>query len=217
MQSPVPAVFAHAVACVQCRTKHVRCDSKLPQCGRCARGGIACQYIQSRRGVRGPKAVARTSLAQAAPFPARTDAITLDDNMTNTNFDDLMWMDNLTNDQENDIDSGKGSASVSDVPELGSYESFAIDTRLPSYFTSIQQERPQCNAFVDTIDTTAADDRVNERLIALFYAHFYPAHPFLVPLAYYEQNRHHLPQSLKEAVQLIGSHFVTPTKGLASV
>jgi len=75
-----------SLACIQCRTRHVRCDAKKPQCGRCTSRGEQCQYAESRRGglTRTAKA-ARRSLAatesrtaslerifeSAFPFPQR--------------------------------------------------------------------------------------------------------------------------------------------------
>ncbi|KAH7071777.1 hypothetical protein FB567DRAFT_538792 [Paraphoma chrysanthemicola] len=39
-----------SLACVQCRSRHVRCDSTQPPCGRCKRDGKECTYLASRRG-----------------------------------------------------------------------------------------------------------------------------------------------------------------------
>ncbi|KAF5621104.1 C6 transcription factor [Fusarium tjaetaba] len=39
-----------SLACLECRTKHVKCDAKQPRCGRCLAYDKACQYTASRRG-----------------------------------------------------------------------------------------------------------------------------------------------------------------------
>ncbi|ORY55458.1 uncharacterized protein BCR38DRAFT_124402 [Pseudomassariella vexata] len=44
-----------SVACVQCRSKHVKCDATLPCCLRCKAEDKPCFYAKSRRGIRDPK------------------------------------------------------------------------------------------------------------------------------------------------------------------
>ena len=38
------------LACIQCRNRHVKCDSTQPACNRCRRDGKECIYQKSRRG-----------------------------------------------------------------------------------------------------------------------------------------------------------------------
>lgn len=45
---------AVAVACVQCRSRHLKCDGAT-RCSRCVAEGIACSYVKSRRGWKGPR------------------------------------------------------------------------------------------------------------------------------------------------------------------
>ncbi|KAJ4137459.1 hypothetical protein NW768_003046 [Fusarium equiseti] len=44
-----------SIACIQCRSKHSRCDGYMPSCTRCKNDGKVCQYAKSRRGIRDPK------------------------------------------------------------------------------------------------------------------------------------------------------------------
>ncbi|KAI0007769.1 hypothetical protein F4779DRAFT_590526 [Xylariaceae sp. FL0662B] len=44
-----------SLACVQCRSKHVKCDATLPACNRCQLEDKPCFYAKSRRGIRDPK------------------------------------------------------------------------------------------------------------------------------------------------------------------
>lgn len=46
---PVP------LACTECRNRHMKCDAKSPICSRCQSEERQCQYIQSRRGYKGPR------------------------------------------------------------------------------------------------------------------------------------------------------------------
>ncbi|KAI1378707.1 hypothetical protein F4677DRAFT_443191 [Hypoxylon crocopeplum] len=57
-----------SLACVQCRSKHVKCDATLPACNRCQQEDKPCFYAKSRRGIRDPK---KRSLISDKP-PATT-------------------------------------------------------------------------------------------------------------------------------------------------
>jgi hypothetical protein len=50
------------LACVQCRSRHVKCDSNQPICNRCRRDGKECNYQKSRRGGLNKEALARRRL-----------------------------------------------------------------------------------------------------------------------------------------------------------
>ncbi|KAF2648095.1 hypothetical protein K491DRAFT_550174, partial [Lophiostoma macrostomum CBS 122681] len=49
-------------ACIQCRSRHVKCDSTQPVCTRCRRDGKDCTYTKSRRGGLDKAALARRRL-----------------------------------------------------------------------------------------------------------------------------------------------------------
>jgi len=57
---------AVAVACVQCRSRHLKCDGAA-RCSRCVAEGIACTYVKSRRGWKGPR---KSTRLQSAPVNA---------------------------------------------------------------------------------------------------------------------------------------------------
>lgn len=50
------------LACVQCRTRHVKCGAEQPVCNRCRRDGKECVYQKSRRGGLDKAALARRRL-----------------------------------------------------------------------------------------------------------------------------------------------------------
>ncbi|KAI3324777.1 hypothetical protein HD806DRAFT_54904 [Xylariaceae sp. AK1471] len=56
-----------SLACVQCRSKHVKCDATQPACGRCLQEGKPCYYAKSRRGIRDPKK--RSLIPDRPPIP----------------------------------------------------------------------------------------------------------------------------------------------------
>lgn len=43
-----------AVACVQCRSRHLKCDGGV-RCSRCRTDNVECTYIKSRRGWKGKR------------------------------------------------------------------------------------------------------------------------------------------------------------------
>jgi hypothetical protein len=45
---------AVAVACIACRTRHLKCDGDR-RCGRCRADGLSCEYVKSRRGFKGSR------------------------------------------------------------------------------------------------------------------------------------------------------------------
>lgn len=47
-----PVAVRVSLACVQCRSRHLRCDAITPICTRCVREKSECTYLKSRRGGR---------------------------------------------------------------------------------------------------------------------------------------------------------------------
>ncbi|KAL4900137.1 hypothetical protein BDW74DRAFT_104479 [Aspergillus multicolor] len=54
-ERPIPSTRRVSLACVPCRSKHLRCDATTPVCGRCRDEGLQCVYLKSRRGGRRTK------------------------------------------------------------------------------------------------------------------------------------------------------------------
>jgi hypothetical protein len=50
------------LACINCRSRHVKCDATQPICNRCKRDGKECDYQKSRRGGLDKAALARRKL-----------------------------------------------------------------------------------------------------------------------------------------------------------
>ncbi|KAG9239109.1 hypothetical protein BJ875DRAFT_243226 [Amylocarpus encephaloides] len=53
-------------ACVQCRSKHLKCDGLTP-CSRCSANSFECIFVRSRRGFKGPRKNATQGKIPAAP------------------------------------------------------------------------------------------------------------------------------------------------------
>ncbi|KAL4944127.1 hypothetical protein BDV06DRAFT_116930 [Aspergillus oleicola] len=52
MSNKTPSNRRVSLACVPCRSKHLRCDATTPLCTRCRDEGLQCVYMKSRRGGR---------------------------------------------------------------------------------------------------------------------------------------------------------------------
>ncbi|KAF4975863.1 hypothetical protein FZEAL_7404 [Fusarium zealandicum] len=66
------ARFRTSLACVPCRSKHVKCDGVLPACERCQLDEKACIYAKSRRGIRDPRK--RSMMKDEAPTSDQDEA-----------------------------------------------------------------------------------------------------------------------------------------------
>lgn len=63
-----------SLACLPCRSRHLKCDGKRPCCTRCAEFGKQCNYAQSRRGGLDRAALAeRRKRLTATEEPSRSD------------------------------------------------------------------------------------------------------------------------------------------------
>ncbi|KAH8426147.1 uncharacterized protein LDX57_003888 [Aspergillus melleus] len=49
-QSSPTAISSTAVACLNCREKHLKCDGNVSGCGRCRTLNLSCYFVPSRRG-----------------------------------------------------------------------------------------------------------------------------------------------------------------------
>lgn len=54
-----------AVACVPCRSRHLKCDGGV-RCSRCRADGVECTYIKSRRGWKGKRKTKDDNSGQVA-------------------------------------------------------------------------------------------------------------------------------------------------------
>ncbi|KAH0527062.1 hypothetical protein TsFJ059_002106 [Trichoderma semiorbis] len=59
-------VTRSSLACLACRSRHVKCDGKKPSCSRCDESGRLCNYAKSRRGGLGRAALTRLRQLAAA-------------------------------------------------------------------------------------------------------------------------------------------------------
>ncbi|KAH7313975.1 hypothetical protein B0I35DRAFT_280512 [Stachybotrys elegans] len=175
-------------ACLACREKHLKCDGQTPLCRRCAAGGLACIYVQSRRGQRTNMAKPNTSAQShlcSQPSPQSTT-------MTRSPAPPGLGLG---------IGGGNGVE-----PQLG---------LVPGSLPTLQTQQLHNDAYSEEtvsmpcLDSGTPDDTY---LIGLYYRYVHPAHPFLLPLQLYQQNRGVFPGHLKRAMYFIASHHHMSTE-----
>jgi hypothetical protein len=95
-QSDTNCIERVALACIQCRSRHVKCDSNQPVCNRCRRESKECIYQKSRRGGLDKAALARRRM-KLQQVSASTYDSSSDPTPTSTlHGDDLVYNGNLS-------------------------------------------------------------------------------------------------------------------------
>lgn len=167
-------------ACVQCRSKHLKCDGLNP-CTRCLSNSFECLYVRSRRGFKGPR---RNGTQGKAPSVAGSATSCL---LVNPNA---------------------VSRGASNVPSgLVTPPDQRLLT-LPRSVDLPLLDTPQELVWHDAKGLPSGLD-LRERCIEAFYYHFYPAHPFVLPRTSYYALRKEKPLAhLEAAMRYVGSFYV---------
>lgn len=214
-------------ACVECRSRHLKCDSGMPVCGRCQYEERQCQYVQSRRGHKGPRK--RRISSTIDPIPE--DLLAWETNTREINNISFEQMTNTMAYSIADVSSRSLAIAKSQGPQTSKFispfdsvpdqESFStpyeelllpLSCVIPNEQPSKEQgvfDKPSSNH-----RTLIRDVEFTERTksLELYYLHFHRSHPILLPRnilfgASFEQ----FPSCLKKVMQFIGSHYLSKT------
>jgi hypothetical protein len=141
------------LACVQCRSRHVKCDATQPICIRCQRDGKECVYQKSRRGGLDKAALARRRLRlqQEAERAQQEKNSQIDENLTSI----------TTVAEPLPVTSRNGFEIASHLPQSNSVS--ILETQLP-------------------ISNSLAFQVSSDRLLELFFENFWPSFPIILPL-----------------------------------
>lgn len=178
-------------ACVQCRSKHLKCDGLSP-CTRCSSNSFECVYVRSRRGFKGP----RRNGANGTPSKVSSVSGPLDRSCPMINPGATRGASNVPS----------GLATPPDhrlqtLPRAIDLPLFDIGQELVSF-----EPKP----LPPGLD-------LRERCIEAFFYHFYPAHPFILPRdAFFTLRKERPLDHLEAAVRYVGSFYVpqAPTVAL---
>lgn len=142
-----------SLACLPCRSRHLKCDATRPQCNRCLEVARHCQYAPSRRGGldraalaerRGRLALAGSTAAPDSPriqSPQTTPAVAADQEPTSR----LVELPDLTDDFDvlaASIKDNGNSASVSPPTLRMHVEDIETDNLVTSYYRNFHKFHP---------------------------------------------------------------------------
>lgn len=172
------------LACIQCRSRHVKCDSNHPICNRCRRDGKECIYQKSRRGGLDKAALARRRLRlQQEAEEAKKR-------------------------QEESLSTHESSSHTTPLSSLHENE-FVFDgsSCTPAIESLRIQEQHQF-----PVSTELSFQINDDRLLELFFENFWPAFPIVIPLRFYRSRallEDHGLSELSLVLEWIGSIFAS--------
>jgi hypothetical protein len=174
------------LACVQCRSRHVKCDATQPICNRCKRDGKECDYQKSRRGGLDKAALARRRLRlqqEAERNQQNEQRIQVSDD-------------------QNDFLNFELQQSVRSCQRK--------EQSLPRSLT----DSPDTNLFnfveTQSSDTSPVFQVSADRLLELYFDNFWPSFPFVLPLNHLLERRlntNHGMHELLIILQYVGSVY----------
>lgn len=192
-----PARTSVAVACVPCRSRHLKCDGGV-RCSRCRTEGVDCTYIKSRRGWKGKrKNKAGENSAPTVTIPGQNSTLPSPGAIS------LAGAIQLPSPEYSYNDLSLRAESVSSVPN-----GIATVTTPPSAHLHTPPPSGQFNLDGSQRMLPQAKPLPLDAISA-FYHYFFDSHPFCLP-------RPRLMQLLKDrrapllelAVHYVGSSFV---------
>lgn len=152
-----------SVACVACRSRHLKCDGGSP-CSRCKADSTECNYVKSRRGWR-----PRKRKAVEAPHPDENNQVS-------------------ASPEPHEVSTSSASRATSDQgqsSELLSDSIPSVDVGLASnwqyQFPTTGASLPGLPAHVSPRSQYMVPSGDSNRFIEAFLNNVWPAHPFLLP------------------------------------
>lgn len=187
-QIPVPSRIntRSSLACLQCRSKHIKCDGKKPHCSKCIALDKQCQYTASRRGGLDRATLSERRKRLARGNEARTDHAT--------------QLATKTNQDVGVTDSRAQSVITLDYVDWGFNRDSSAQTP-PSLTADSSQPTPE--------------NLSEDPLIISYYTNFHHLHPFAPPLPHFmrlcqspQEGPFHF-TSLAAVMRLIGNLYTT--------
>lgn len=186
-----------AVACVPCRSRHLKCDGGV-RCSRCRVDGVDCTYIKSRRGWKGKR---KNKPEDQMPPVAINGAQAPQVPITNGHM------------ASNGTMVGNGQLSPHNSYYNGGDASL-MNQLSPTNGLSVQSMPPPAAPSQLNLNGTARLNRFGqlgpETAIQAFFHYFYSSHPFCLPEPrLLEVFNHRKAPLLEMAVQYLGSSYLS--------
>ncbi|KAF2130036.1 hypothetical protein P153DRAFT_385270 [Dothidotthia symphoricarpi CBS 119687] len=180
------------LACVRCRSRHVRCDATQPACNRCKRDGKECDYKKSRRGGLNKAALAQRRLR----LEQQSEHIQQSQGNQSINHEHRC--------QDSTLCVSNSDALPSEIqPGSPDFDAIYITQSQPTHIS-----QPSLVSFQVSKD----------RLIELCYENFWPSFPVTLPLHYLQArrlNQNHGMEVLLIVLEWIGSIYAAWTSSEA--
>jgi hypothetical protein len=198
-------------ACIACRTKHLKCDGKMP-CSRCATSGLSalsCAYVRSRRGYKGP----RRHTKQVPKVPSKSRYVEWPGGADQS-------LGQSISSGGSSIDGESATSTMSSVsPESGHAQSDGRakeDAVLLLKSPGNNRTAAEVESYIASPWSPATD--LKNRCLEAYFRFFSLAHPFVLPKLYLTQMLRIKPLShLEAAMRYVGSYYIksTPTEYIA--
>lgn len=172
------------LACTECRRKHLKCDGGAPICSRCLESDRECVYVQSRRGYKPQKSY--TKIIKPISIQLLATKIPTQTVFPSTPLNNMESV-LLNEDRYSRESSGFNDLALPVLPK-DNYHSIEMNYNL--------------------------NKSPHFKFVNVFYSHFHPAHPFLLPrqLLSLLLDSSESP-SLIQAIEYVGSLYAKPSDG----
>lgn len=210
-----------ALACIECRRRHLKCDTKSPVCSRCHEAGFRCSYLKSKRGGKRKyaRSVADSAVGDSSPVqhqqrPQSPQRQWMDTSPAaaliylNQSRPTAILSADLTN---TDSTAGVHNLDVQSLVDVPAATSISHATHATGATDVIASSSPQSLRSLQEQRVTQDSDGVlrgpaEETLVELYYENFHRSHPILFPKRVYDSGRRY-PSYLNAVVQYVGSHY----------
>jgi hypothetical protein len=213
------------LACVTCRSHHLRCDGGQPVCSRCKSDSKQCLYMKSRRGGLDKatllKKRAEKAQMQAASVSSPSTSLSRQLNIpTRPSFYDAEVIstqgssahENTTHASYQRIHRSSRHGEQGSVPDISGAMIRLVQTSFPDEDPA--QGPGNTSGYSEQL-TGASNhhwdqNRVSEKQLELYYAFLHESHPFVLPrtfLKHYWDTQSNGMQHLMKVIQYCGSLY----------
>lgn len=207
MNSSIRATKHVSRACLECRSRHMKCGGQEPKCERCSKYNRDCQYVKSNRGGSRKKGVKIIK-----PISNMLPCVT--NNMEHLAHEPDCSQDCLSVDNFNKIPpclKGHHSQSSNNDDGVDFYPTFNATNDTTSLDIIFNPQKISSSLDQCYISPVLTKDLNVDLIIDTFYNNFHECHPFLPPREYIMDYLNAIPLStdLILAMKLIGDGQTT--------
>lgn len=181
------------LACTECRRKHLKCDAVVPVCSRCTAKGMHCSYTPSRRGISSRMRKAQSPRHPAPSLPPTPAYEGTEYGLMSSAYRHAPSSTSTAGRSLSEFRPPSPRSTWTDASDLNRLETGATAASNPSTPVSTSSR-----------SSLRSED---EHLTNLYYSHFHPSHPLVVPPIRYSSQAY--PQLLKTAMKFVGSHYAS--------